>query len=248
MDGIVNKLKSLTLSKQDAIIVDIFSSTVLMGSEEMGMPVPAFQTEPGRYHITGCLKIAPEVVLKKRFGTVRPVLEAAGEAVKVCLLPIPRFLKRPCCKDGGHVTNFMEDDFENILINAASTCRNIVSSEGEKAGLSLYTFDPVSAFGGGPRLTAKTSTAGMSVWLEEDPIHLTASAYKDIACLVQNQAELAVQGKPATGRRRIDSIVTSQLSVAMPAVLQVPGWISGTENVRGGLGRSGGGSRGFGRG
>ena len=87
----------------------------------------------------------------------------------------------------------------------------------------------------------------MSVWLEEDPVHLIAFAYKDIASLVQNQAELAVQGKPATGRRRIDSIVTSQVSGAMPAVLQVLGWISGTENVGGGFG-SGGGSRGFGRG
>ena len=106
----------------------------------------------------------------------------------------------------------------------------------------------MSAFGGGPRLTAKTSTAGMSVWLEEDPVHLTASAYKDIASLVQNQAELAVQGKPATGRRRIDSIVTSQMPGAMPAVLQVPGWISGTENVGGGFGRGGGGIQGFGRG
>ena len=108
----------------------------------------------------------------------------------------------------------------------------------------------MSAFGGGPRLTAKTSTASMSVWLEEDPVHLIAFAYKDIASLVQNQAELAVQGKPATGRRRIDSIVTSQLSVAMPAVLQVPGLISGTENVGGGFGRGSrsGGSHGFGRG
>ena len=87
----------------------------------------------------------------------------------------------------------------------------------------------------------------MSVWLEEDPVHLTASSYKDIASLVQNQAELAVQGKPATGRRRIDSIVTSQLSVAMPALLQVPGWISSSENVGGSFG-GGGGSRGFGSG
>ena len=55
VDGIVNKLKSLTLTKQDAIIVDIFSSSVLMGSDEMGMPVPAFQTEPGRFLISGCL-------------------------------------------------------------------------------------------------------------------------------------------------------------------------------------------------
>ena len=212
-----------------------------MGSDEMGMSVPAFQTEPRRYHITGCLEIAPEGVLKKRFGAVRAILEAAGEAVKVCLLPIFRYVKRPCCKDGGHITNFMEADFEDILIRASTTSSYIVSSEGEKAGLSLFTFDLVSAFGGGPHLIAKTSTAGMSVWLEEDPVHFTASAYKDIASLVQNQAQLAVQGKPASGRRRIDSIVTSQLALATPAVLQVPGWISGTENV-------GGGSRWFGRG
>ena len=96
MNGIVDRLQSMSLSKQDAIIVDIFSSTALMGSDEMGIPVPAFQTEPGRYHITGCLEIAPEGVLKKRFGAVRPVLGAAGEAVKVCLLPIRsvNFLKK----------------------------------------------------------------------------------------------------------------------------------------------------------
>ena len=166
------------------------------------MPVPAFQTEPGRYHISGCLKIANEGVLKKRFGAVRPILEAAGEAVKVCLLPIPRFVKRPCCKDDGHITNFMEDNFKDILTGVAAACRSIVSSEGEKAGLSLFTFNPVAAFGGGTWLTAKTSSAGLSVWLEDNPVHLTASAYKDIASLVQNQAALSEQGRPAPGRRR----------------------------------------------
>ena len=157
-------------------------------------PVPAFQTEPGRYHISGCLKIANEGVLKKRFGAVRPILEAAGEAVKVCLLPIPRFVKRPCCKDDGHITNFMEDNFKDILTGVAAACRSIVSSEGEKAGLSLFTFNPVAAFGGGTGLTAKTSSAGLSVWLEDNPVHLTASAYKDIASLVHNQAALAHSG------------------------------------------------------
>ena len=217
-----------------------------MGSDEMGMPVPAFQTEPGRYYISGsgCLEIAPEGVLKKCFGAVRPILEAAGEAVKVCLLPIPRFVKRPCCKDGGHIINFMEDDFEDILIGAAASCRSIVSSKGEKAGMSLFTFDPVAAFGGGPRLKAKTSLAGMSVWLEDDPVHLTASAFKDIASLVQNQAELAVQGRPVQSRRRIDSIVTGQQLVPAPALLQVPGWISGTESHK----KSGGFGQGFRRG
>ena len=216
-----------------------------MGSDEMGMPVPAFQTEPG---ISGCLKIAPEGVLKKRFSAVRPILEAAGEAVKVCLLPIPRFVKRPCCKDGGHIINFMEDNVEDIIIGAAASCISIVSSEGEKAGLSLlFTFNPVAAFGGGPQLTAKTSSAFMSVWLENDPVHMTASAYKDIASPVHNLAELAVQGKPAQNRRRIDCIITGQQLVPAPALLQVPGWISGTEsrNDSGGFGRGG---QGFSRG
>ena len=76
----------MQLTKQDALIIDIFSSSILMGSGEMGMP--AFQSEPGRYHISGCLEIAPEGFLKKRFGAVRPILEAAGVAVKVCLLLI----------------------------------------------------------------------------------------------------------------------------------------------------------------
>ena len=70
--------------------------------------------------------------------------------------------------------------WEDSLLCAAATCRNIVSSEGEKAGLSLYTFDPMAAFGGGTRLAEKTSSAGLSVWLEDDPVHVTASAYKDI--------------------------------------------------------------------
>ena len=91
----------------------------------MGMPVSAFQLEPGRYHISGCLEIAPEGVLKKRVGAVWPILKAAGAAVKVCLLPIPRFVKRPCCKDSGHITNFLEEDFEYILIGAAALCRNL---------------------------------------------------------------------------------------------------------------------------
>ena len=59
--------------------------------------------------------------------------------------------------------------------------------------------------------------------------------------IVQNQAALVVQGKPAPGRRRIDSIVPGQLG-QVPTVLQGPCWISGTESGAGGFGRGGRGS------
>ena len=107
-----------------------------MGLDETGMPVAAVQSEPGKYHIPGCLEIAPERVLKKRFSAVRPILEAAGEAVKVCLLPIPRYVKSSCCRDDKHIINLQEADYEDILMGAASSCRNVIAGEGEKAGLS----------------------------------------------------------------------------------------------------------------
>ena len=161
--------------------------------------------------------------------------------MKVCLLPIPRYVKSTCCGDAKHIINLMEGDFEDILMFAASSCRSIIASKGEKAGLSLYTFNPVAAFGGGQKLAAKTSSAGLSVWQENDPVHLTSAAYKDVACLIQHQAGSLVLGAPASGRRRINSIIPGQQQSSAPAVMAVPGWISGTEAGRGDHGR---GSRG----
>ena len=146
----------------------------------MGMPVAPFQSQAGKYHIPGCLEIAPEGVLKRCFSAVWSILEATGDAVKVCLLPIPRYVKSSGCGDAKQIINLMEDNFADILMGAASSCRNVITSEGEKSGLSLYTFDPVAAFGGGQKLAAKASSAGLIVWQENDPVHLTSAAYKDV--------------------------------------------------------------------
>ena len=40
------KVAELGLGRKDILIIDIFSSAVYMGSDEMGMPVTAFQSEP----------------------------------------------------------------------------------------------------------------------------------------------------------------------------------------------------------
>ena len=46
------KVAELGLGKKDILIIDIFSSAVYMGSDEMGMPVAAFQSEPVKYYIS----------------------------------------------------------------------------------------------------------------------------------------------------------------------------------------------------
>ena len=88
----------------------------------------------------------------------------------------------------------------------------MISVEGEKAGQSLYTFNAISAFGGGEKLAAKTSFAGMSVWRADDPVHLTATAYKDIAGVLEAQANLAAEGQSTTIRRRVNSVVPGPTS------------------------------------
>ena len=194
----------------DILIIDIFSSAVYMGSGEMGMPVAAFQSEPGKYHTSCYLETAPYAMLKQRFAAVRPILEAAGEAVIVCILPLLRFVLRTCCDNSTHISNFKDTDFEDILKSVATSCYDIISAEGEKAGLALYTFCAVSAFGGGDKLSAKTSSTGMSVWRSDDPLHLTA----------------------ACSRRRVNSVVPGPTSGPEQVTVAELGWISGTERPK----------------
>ena len=71
-------------------------------------------------------------MLKKRFSAVRPILEAAGEAVKVCLLPIPRYVKSSCCGDERHIINLQETDYEDILLGSQDKLCWAECLEGER--------------------------------------------------------------------------------------------------------------------
>ena len=112
----------------------------------------------------------------------------------------------------------------------------MISVEGEKAGQSLYTFNAISAFGGGEKLAAKTSFAGMSVWRADDPVHLTATAYKDITGVLEAQATLATEGQTTAIRKRVNSVVPGSTSGAEQVAVVEPGWISSTERPSRGRG------------
>ena len=95
--------------------------------------------------------------------------------------------------------------------------------------MALYTFSAVSAFGGGDKLSAKTSSAGMSVWRSDDPVHLTAAAYRDIAGVLEAQANLATEGQFPCSRMRVNSVVPGPTSGPEQVTVAELGWISGTE-------------------
>ena len=198
------------------------------------MPVPAFKSLTGSYHMTGCVETAPEAFLRKRFSLVRNLLQLVGNSTIICVLPLPRYVKQPCCNNESHMVNWAEADFNEILLSGSTSCFGVLKAEGEKHGLSIATFNPLSCFSDTDDLTNVKSSAGLSIWREDDPLHLMAAAYNDIAAVLSSQAENNGQ-QPTVGqlRRRLASVIPTPSMIA-PA-LREPEWISGElRSARGG--------------
>ena len=110
---------------------------------------------------------------------MRPVLEAAGSAVIICARP--RYVSGTCCTDKKHIQNRHEEDFQNILLNGGTSCSTVLKTEAAKFGLTLAAFNLLSCFGQADSLAEIRSSAGLSLWRDDDPVHLTVAAYGDIA-------------------------------------------------------------------
>ena len=113
--NIEEKVGLLNLGEGDILYMDLYSNTIYMGSDEFGMPVPAFKSLAGTYHMTGCVETAPEAFLRKRFSLIRNLLHLAGNTTIICVLQLPCSVKQPCCNDESHMVNWAEVDFTVAL-------------------------------------------------------------------------------------------------------------------------------------
>jgi hypothetical protein len=87
--SLTKKLHELKLKKEDCVVLDLFSNSVYMGTDNRGLPNPPFQDEEGGYHIEGQLDVAPMKALSIVAGMTRKLVEAAGEAKVLLVLPFP---------------------------------------------------------------------------------------------------------------------------------------------------------------
>ena len=88
------------------------------------------------------------------------------------------------------------------------------------------TCNPLNCFGQVDELTEVKSSAGLSIWRDDDGVHLKAAAYRDLAANLSNQAE--TNGKqPLSGqtRKRLASVIPAP--VKPQPVVREPEWISG---------------------
>ena len=79
-------------------------------------------------------------------------------------------------------------------------------------------FDPVAAFGGSNDTADPNqllSSSGLSIWAKGDPVHLTPTAYGDLADVLINKVSSATSvGAPLEKRKHIESVVTKRKSIS----------------------------------
>ena len=96
----------------------------------------------------------------------------------VCGLPLGRYISAKCCRDESHLENRGDEDFGQILSMAISSCKGCL----ETAFPGCIVFNPADSFADvDGDMASLISSAGISIWLEDDPVHLTNAAYGDIA-------------------------------------------------------------------
>jgi hypothetical protein len=173
------------------LILDIFSNSMYMGSTEDGLPTPAFRDEEGKYHVSGYMDVAPTAALRRLAGMGKRLAEAAGNAATIFMLPLPRYVAAPCCEDDSHIENFVADDYEDMLRSGPEEVAAAVEREMTGSNKSYTVLDPVASFKG-ESLKALTTTNGASIWLQDDPVHLTPAAYAELTAAICNLVSVSL--------------------------------------------------------
>jgi hypothetical protein len=204
-----------------------------MGTDADGLPTRPFRGSDGRFHIPGTLEVATGALLKKILAAAMPVVDAAGGAQLVFVLPIPRYVTQQCCADPDHIINREEADYQHVVAAAGRVVRAVLEGESEKRQWNAVIFDPMTSFCESDILSETVSSAGIGIWSVLDGVHLTNTAYKDILDHLR-QTVVTVEASVERNRERIPSIIPAGTPAQRDAI-PVPAWISGGESYpRGG--------------
>ena len=226
-----NFIGKLGLSESDTLVLDIWSNSAYMGTDEIGLPCRSIKVE-GRYHVIGHLQAAPKTVFQNGLAAVQPILDCAKNSNIVLVAPIPRYVVAKCCMDPSHICNFGKDDYEDEFYRASEQAENVAGS----AGIDFSFLRINEIFGVSDSSLSELRTAGGgSVWQAEDPVHLSADAYKEIgSAILTSNGGVEAPARPAK-RPRLESVIPSHTGGAggrgIRGNVRAPLWITGQASL-----------------
>jgi hypothetical protein len=240
-------ITALKLAKGDIMILDLWSNSAYMGTDEMGLPCKAFKSgDDNKYHITGQLQAAPKPVFQKILKDAIPLIGAADEASVVLLSPLPRYVMGRCCNDGGHITNLESEEFDSEIQRADDNAALAVGAALQAENVIYFGFKDL--FGYDKDLSDMATGSGAPIWRLEDPVHLTEEGYAELGAAMIAAARKNEQPVP---RVRLESVVPGVRGGQKKArVIRPTPWVSGMSDAGRGRGgpSNGGGCGGFFRG
>ena len=222
---------SLKLKKEDKVILDLWSNSAFMGTDEMGLPsLPVKTGQDGRYHILGDLQAAPKPLFQKIIHAAKNVLSAAGEAKVVFVSPFPRYIASKCCGESNHIANFGSDDLVAEMLRAEENASSAVSSLSSER---YSVFSIIDNYGIDKDPLHMVTASGQPLWAENDGVHLSDSAYEEIGSLLSSAGDDQPVLQPGK-RHRLESIVPGPLAKKRkgPVVSPSP-WVLGSTSARG---------------
>ena len=124
-----------------------------------------------------------------------------------------RYVDQRCCSAEHHIDNHSEEEIsevhETVRINSKACLM--------AAYPGCIILDPLRAFKGEEDtavLSDLISSGGVSIWKEGDPVHLTQTAYGDIAeQIINTAAGKGGEDTAAPARKRLESIITRSATV-----------------------------------
>ncbi len=187
VDDLADKLLGLKLGKKDTVVVDLLSNIVFMGTDNDGLPAEARRAEDGRYHVIGSLTIAPPSLTKKVLAGCSKIADALKETGTVLVSLIPRYVFRKCCDNSEHIENFEDPELDEEMVLGLEGVKKILQNWAIEHDLCFEILDPtLLADPCDLGLRERTTSAGHRLWRQDDPVHLTADGYKDIAQAIQD--------------------------------------------------------------
>ncbi len=86
---LATRLDGQGIGGDETVVLDLLSNTILMGSNETGMPAYPYKDSTG-YHMPGNMEDAPTSVLKATIKQAKPILAAVAKGGKIILVaPLP---------------------------------------------------------------------------------------------------------------------------------------------------------------
>ena len=224
---IADFVKNAKLGLSDVLVLDLFSNSAYMGTDEAGMPRKAVRSPvDGRYHLTGQLQAAPKTLYSTVLNDARDVIGAAGDASIVLVAPFPRYVVGKCCDDPSHITNFGGDDYYTEMYRVGDYVEAAAAAVSCPVNITVFHMMD-NLVGTDSDLPELRTTDGGMVWRKDDPVHLTGEAYTALANALAHSRDGDVEGGAAK-RPRLSSIVppTHQYGGKKTSV-KPPSWVAG---------------------